>query len=63
MIVASTKEPYFIMMPASQRLCPNYVLHGVPQRLMQTRFDIHSLPVTLQHPDNVGNHCMQVAGY
>ncbi len=30
-------------------LCPNYVLHGAPQRLMQTCFDIHPPPVTLQH--------------
>ncbi|WP_447780540.1 hypothetical protein, partial [Aeromonas veronii] len=24
------------------RLCPNYVLHGAPQRLMQTCFDIYA---------------------
>ena len=32
------------------RLCPNYVLHGAPQRLMQTCFDIYAFSVTLQHP-------------
>ena len=26
------------------------MLHGAPQRLIQTRFDIHSPSVTLQHP-------------
>ncbi len=38
------------MPPPLPRLCPNYVLHGVPQRLMQTFFDIYAPPVTLQHP-------------
>ncbi|MCF5901464.1 hypothetical protein K3H27_20505, partial [Aeromonas veronii] len=33
-----------------KRLCPNYVLHGAPQRLMQTCFDIYAFSVTLQHP-------------
>ena len=31
-------------------LCPNYVLHRAPQRLMQTCFDIYAFSVTLQHP-------------
>ena len=49
-----------------ERLCPNYVLHGVPQRLMQTRFDIHPPSVTFQHPaptqvilQVVGRHAME----
>jgi hypothetical protein len=41
---------YEVVIPPLTWLCPNYVLHGVPQRLIQTRFDIHTLPVTLQHP-------------
>ena len=35
---------------ANKRLCPNYVLHGAPQRLMQATWDIHFPPVALQHP-------------
>lgn len=34
----------------NKRLCPNYVLHGAPQRLMQTRFNIYAFSVTFQHP-------------
>ena len=48
-------------------LCPHYVLHGVPQRLMKTRFDIHPPSVTFQHPaptqiipEVMGHHAMDV---
>ncbi|WP_421311272.1 hypothetical protein, partial [Aeromonas sp. 603757] len=27
---------------AKKRLCPNYVLHGAPQGLIQTHFDIYA---------------------
>ena len=33
-----------------KRLCPSYVLHGAPQRLMQTTWNIHFPSIALQHP-------------
>ncbi|MCF5891781.1 cupin domain-containing protein, partial [Aeromonas veronii] len=36
-----------VTIPPNTRLCPNYVLHGAPQRLMQTCFDIYAFSVTL----------------
>ena len=32
------------------RRCPSYVLHGAPQRLMQTTWNIHFPSIALQHP-------------
>ena len=42
------KEPRFT--GAFLWLCPSYVLHGTPKRLMQTTFDIYLSLITLQHP-------------
>lgn len=34
----------------NKRLCPNYMLHGAPQCLMQATWDSHFSPIALQHP-------------
>ncbi len=43
-------EIYDKLRQVFERLCPSYVLHGTPKRLMQTTFDIYLSLITLQQP-------------